>query len=125
MSGEKKPTGNITLKINKGEVWFVKFPLEEDITQSVKRPVVVIDRDVQELKVLSVKVTKHDVREWDDYDTPIVYWQQAKLRFKSTARVAKTMLLDENMFVHKIGDLHQDDLHDIEEQLMKWFSEDK
>lgn len=122
-NGEKKLSGikKKNLKINRGEVWYVNYPLEEDITKTLPRPVVVIDET--NLKVLSVKVTKHDPREWDNYDTPIVYWQQAKLRFKSTARVAKTLLLDKNMFMHKMGDLHPDDLKDIEDKLMQWFSE--
>ena len=28
---------------NRGEVWFVEFPLEEDNSQTINRPVVVLD----------------------------------------------------------------------------------
>lgn len=63
---------------NKGEVWFVGYPLEEDPSQILNRPVVVLDEGT--LGVLSVKVTKHAVRSNDPYDTPILYWQQANLR---------------------------------------------
>ena len=45
---------------HEGEVWFVGFPLEEDDTQIINRPVVVLDED--KLGVLSVKVIKHKVR---------------------------------------------------------------
>jgi mRNA-degrading endonuclease toxin of MazEF toxin-antitoxin module len=100
------------MNINIGEVWFVHFPLEEDSTQFLPRPVVVLD--VETLEVLSVKVTKTEPRNYDEYDTPIVYWQEAKLRFKSTARVAKTIYLPKSMFQHKIGDLHPDDLSEIQ-----------
>ena len=97
---------------HKGEVWFVSFPLEEDPSQIINRPVVVLDEDT--LGVLSVKVTKHKVRSEDPYDTPILYWQQAHLRFASTARVSKVMILKPEAFIMKIGDLHPDDLIKIE-----------
>lgn len=103
---------------NKGEVWFVGFPLEEDPNQILNRPVVVLDEDT--LGVLSVKVTKHKVRAEDPYDTPILYWQQAHLRFASTARVSKVMTLNPEAFLMKIGDLHPDDLLQIEEVYMNF-----
>jgi mRNA-degrading endonuclease toxin of MazEF toxin-antitoxin module len=105
----------------RGEVWFVAFPLEEDPDQFTNRPVIVLDEQI--LGVLSVKVTKHKPRENDKYDTPILYWQQAKLRFASTARISKTMILDRDAFLVKLGDLHPDDLKSIEEQYMKYVSE--
>lgn len=72
---------------NKGEVWFVEFPLEEDKTKTINRPVIVLDENT--LGVLSVKITKHSPRQEDPYDTPILYWQEANLRLASTARVSK------------------------------------
>lgn len=100
-------------RFHEGEVWFVGFPLEENPNQILNRPVVVLDED--HLGVLSVKVTKHKVRTEDPYDTPILYWQQAHLRFASTARVSKVMNLQPDAFITKIGDLHPDDLKRIEE----------
>jgi len=105
----------------RGEVWFVAFPLEEDPGQFTNRPVVVLDE--QTLGVLSVKVTKHKPRENDKYDTPILYWQHAHLRFASTARISKTMILKKDSFLIKIGDLHPDDLISIEEQYIRFISE--
>ena len=96
-----------------GEVWFVEFPLEENPNQTINSPVVVLDED--NLGVLSVKITKHAVRNGDPYDTPILYWQQANLRLASTARVSKVMNLQADDFIFKIGDLHPDDLERIEE----------
>ena len=46
--------------MNKGEVWFVEFPLEEDPSRILNRPVVVLDENL--LGVLSVKITKHKVK---------------------------------------------------------------
>lgn len=104
--------------MKKGEVWFVEFPLEEDNNQSTNRPVVVLDED--HLGVLSVKVTKHAVRKNDSYDVPILYWTEAGLRLASTARVSKTMILDKDAFIFKIGVLHPDDLEAIENKYMEF-----
>lgn len=106
---------------NKGEVWFVEFPLEEDNTKTINRPVIVLDENT--LGVLSVKITKHSPRQEDPYDTPILYWQEANLRLASTARVSKVMLLSQDNFIFKIGDLQQDDLQRIEEMYLKYLEE--
>ena len=92
-------------------MWFVEFPYEENPTILSKRPVIVLDTD--NLNVLSVKVTTHKVREKDEFDTPIIYWKEAKLRFASTARISKVLNLHRDNFIHKIGDLHPDDLDAI------------
>lgn len=70
--------------LNKGEVWFVEFPLEENPNRILNRPVVVLDENL--LGVLSVKITKHKARKEDPYDIPIIYWEKASLRLASTAR---------------------------------------
>lgn len=106
---------------NKGEVWFVEFPLEEDNSQTINRPVVVLDENT--LGVLSVKITKHSPRKEDHYDTPIIYWQEANLRLASTARVSKVFLLSQDSFIFKIGDLHKDDLERVEEMYQKYLEE--
>ena len=107
--------------MNKGEVWFVEFPLEEDPSRILNRPVVVLDENL--LGVLSVKITKHQVRKEDPYDTPIIYWEEARLRLASTARVSKVTLLTKDSFIFKIGDLHKDDLIRIEERYRKFLSD--
>lgn len=101
------------MNYSKGEVWFVEFPIEEDNSRIINRPVVVLDENL--LGVLSVKITKHAPRQEDPYDTPILYWREANLRLASTARISKVMLLPQDSFIFKIGDLHQDDLLRIEE----------
>lgn len=106
--------------MNKGEVWFVEFPLEEDETKILNRPVVVLDENI--LGVLSVKITKHKARVADPYDTPIIYWEDANLRLASTARVSKVTLLSKDSFIFKIGDLHPDDLSRIEEMYKKFLN---
>ena len=89
---------------NKGEVWFAKFQFEE-IEGFKYRPVVVLDAgNFDAIKVLVVKVTTKN-RNFDT-DVPILYWQEAKLKFKSFARIDKYLLLDDTDFSFKIGDLH-------------------
>ncbi len=106
---------------NKGEVWFVEFPLEEDNSKTINRPVIVLDENT--LGVLSVKITKHSPRKEDPYDTPILYWQEANLRLASTARVSKVFLLSQDSFIFMIGKLHQDDLERVEEMYQKYLEE--
>lgn len=108
---------------NKGEVWFVEFPLEEDNSRTINRPVIVLDENT--LGVLSVKITKHTPRKEDPYDTPILYWQEANLRLSSTARVSKVTLLSQDSFIFKIGNLHQDDLKRVEMMYQKYLEENE
>lgn len=108
---------------NKGEVWFVEFPLEEDNSRTINRPVIVLDENT--LGVLSVKITKHTPRKEDPYDTPILYWQEANLRLSSTARVSKVTLLSQDSFIFKIGNLHQDDLERVEMMYQKYLEENE
>lgn len=104
--------------MNRGEVWFAKFRYEEDPSKYKYRPVVILDNgNVQEFKVLVVKVTTKERIE----DVPILYWQDANLRFKSFARTAKFLLLDKEDFKYKIGDLHPDDLSLIETSFIEHF----
>ena len=90
----------------------MEFPLEEDSTQILNRPVVVLDENI--LGVLSVKITKHNPRTADPYDIPILYWNEAGLRLASTARVSKVMLLSRDSFIFQIGNLRKEDMEEIE-----------
>jgi len=98
--------------ILEGDVWLVSFPLEEDPTRFLSRPVIVLN--IEALEVLAVKVTKTEPRTDDNYDTPIIFWQEANLRFKSTARVSKTIYIKKSQFKYKIGTLHHEDLSIIQ-----------
>lgn len=96
-----------------GEVWFVNFPLEEDPTRFLLRPVIVLGEDL--FMFISVKVTSHRVRRYDSYDIEIIDWREAGLRVPSTARVSKTIMLPQNNFLFKVGDLTTRDLRRIVE----------
>ncbi|OPX50908.1 type II toxin-antitoxin system PemK/MazF family toxin [Clostridium thermobutyricum] len=103
---------------NRGEVWFVEFPREEDNRIIDNRPVIVLEDSDDELEVLSVKVTKHKPR--DEWDYNIVYWQEASLKFESTARISKSLYLKEDSFLFKIGDLRKEDLSKIDNLFDKY-----
>ncbi|HBW35632.1 type II toxin-antitoxin system PemK/MazF family toxin [Desulfosporosinus sp. BICA1-9] len=107
--------------ISNGDVWFAKFPLEEDGSVFSSRPVIILN--VEHLIVLVVKVTKTPPRSNDKYDIPINYWQYANLRFKSTARVSKTQILDHSQLVFKIGILHPTDFVNIHDAFMRYITQ--
>jgi hypothetical protein len=97
--------------MNQWEVWFAKFPYEDDPTTLKDWPVIVLD--VEKLEVLSVKVTSHDIRDKDEYDTTIFHWKEAGLDRPSVARVSKTMYLNPDSFHYKLCDLHIDNRNAI------------
>ena len=103
-----------------GEVWYAKFPYD-DKPGFTRRPVIILDID--SLLVLSVKVTKHEPRSSDKFDTPILYWQEANLRMVSTARISKVISIPKSDFIHKIGDLYPDDFDAVKVQYVAFLSE--
>ncbi|MDO0825408.1 hypothetical protein [Desulfosporosinus nitroreducens] len=60
--------------ITEGEIWLVNSPFEENPNQFLPRPVIVLNVDLPQ--ILSTKVTRHDPRATDRYDTPIQYWKK-------------------------------------------------
>ncbi|MHB1406778.1 MAG: type II toxin-antitoxin system PemK/MazF family toxin [Desulfitobacteriaceae bacterium] len=107
--------------ITEGDVWFAKFPLEEDDSRFIPRPVLILN--AERLEVLVVKVTKTPPRSNDIYDIPITYWQYANLRFKSTARVSKTLSLNRSQLEFKIGTLYPSDFANIHKAFILFITE--
>lgn len=70
--------------------------------------------------VIAVKITKHEVRIDDSFDTPIIHWSDAGLHLASTARTSKFEYLRESDFIFKIGELDQKDLVDILKQFVEF-----
>ena len=106
--------------MNQWEVWYAQFPYEEDPTIIKERPVIILN--VETLQCLSVKVTSHDTRDEDEFDTPIVYWREAGLKRPSVARISKTMRLDKEKFVNKKGILHVDDRQTIMQRFIEFMN---
>ena len=103
------------------EIWFASFPYEDNPQIVKKRPVIILN--VAPIEVLSVKVTSHDIRDSDVYDTPIEHWKDAGLDKPSIARVSKTMRLDQGNFEFKIGDLDTEDQNLILNQYVRYTNE--
>lgn len=61
----------------------------KNIAGAKDRPVIVIN--VEPLEVLSIKVTSHNLRAADDFDTPILKWREVNLKQESVARISKTI----------------------------------
>ena len=106
--------------MNQWEVWYAQFPYEEDATIIKERPVIILN--VETLECLSVKVTSKDVRDDDEYDTPIVYWREAGLKKPSVARISKTMNLSKSSFVDRKGILHIDDRQTIMQRFVDFMN---
>lgn len=107
--------------MNQWEVWYARFPYEDDESIVKERPVIILNVDT--LECLSVKVTSHDVRDTDKFDTPIEYWREAGLKKPSVARVSKVMNLSKDRFVNKKGVLHNNDIVAISKQFMRYVQE--
>lgn len=104
--------------MNQWEIWKAKYPYEEDSSIEKERPVIILN--VQPLEVLSVKVTSHDVRDADEFDTPIVKWRESGLISPSVARISKTMNLTKDKFTKRYGILHVDDRQNIMKKYMEF-----
>ena len=103
-----------------GEIWLVNFPLEEDNTQFLSRPAVILNANLDD--VLAIKVTKTEPRSNDDFDVSIDNWQYANLNYKSTARVSKTQNINKHQFKHKIGNLHFSDLIKLQNKYIEFIN---
>lgn len=92
--------------ISQWDIWFADFSFE-DMEGSKDRPVIVLN--IEPLAVLSIKITSHDLRDTDEFDTPIVKWREAGLKQPSVARVSKTLNLTLDRFRRKLGILQEYD----------------
>ncbi len=97
-----------------GEVRYAHFPLEEDASKYIDRPVIIVIADSPEIVV---KVTKTAPRINDTYDVRIKHYKSCGLKFPSTARISKVITIDESQILRKIGELHSEDLNIILQKL--------
>src|SRR5690554_2338553 len=106
------------MKYQLGDIWYAHFPLEEDNTKYLDRPVIIVIAETPE--VVIVKITKTAPRKNDPYDVQIQHYLEAGLKYPSTARVSKIITIDESQIQSKIGSLHPDDLKVIVEKLIEF-----
>jgi hypothetical protein len=90
-----------------GEVWYARFPLEEDASKYIERPVIIADVLLPDIAV--IKVTKHNIRSNDSFDTPIIFFKEAGLKLPSTARISKLVIINESQIDNRKGKLHSID----------------
>jgi len=107
--------------ISEGDIWLVNFPLEEDPTKSLPRPVIVLNVELP--YILSTKITKHNPRDADPYDIPVLHWKDANLNYPSTARISKTLPLKLSNFIYFIGTANTNDLMSIQEKYTHYLLE--
>lgn len=121
-------TTKIGAKPKSKEVWFAKFPFEENDGRFKIRPVIVLSEitgsevevaEVIEDEYLSVKVTSHPERKEDDGDTVIIKWKEANLTKPSVARVSKTMNIPLSQFIRKVGQTDDEDFINILQKFME------
>lgn len=89
------------------EVWYAKFPYEEQDGRWSKRPVVILHATKR--AVLVAKITTHEKRRCDDLDVILRHWKSAHLNKPSVVRVSKVIEISPENFVMKIGALDEDD----------------
>jgi mRNA-degrading endonuclease toxin of MazEF toxin-antitoxin module len=114
-------TSSNTNSIQPQEVWLAEFPYEDDPSIKKLRPVIVLSQTdegvtvagLKEDSFLSVKVTSHNPRTKDSFDTIIVKWKEANLDKESVARISKTMNLPASQFKRKLGDADENDFENI------------
>ena len=107
-----------------------KFPFEEDPQKFKTRPVIVLSKaydklevcDLEDMQYIATKITSHNKRSYDNYDTIIVKWKEANLDRESVARVSKTILLPRKQFVKFIGIANEEDFANILETYFEYKS---
>ena len=96
-------------KYNTGEVWWIRFPYEENRDIEKRRSAIVLSE--KELAILSVYVTSKD--KMTPYSIEIEDWAAAGLKIPSWARIDKIVSINERKMDRKIGELSQKDLSKI------------
>ena len=95
--------------MKKWEVWYAKFPYEDDKRIEKVRPIVVLRCTPK--RIMAMKLTSHKAREYSD--VPIKKWKYTGLIKPTTARTSKHMYLERKKLLRRIGILHNDDRQEI------------
>jgi mRNA-degrading endonuclease toxin of MazEF toxin-antitoxin module len=109
------------MKLQLGDVCYAHFPLEENNSKYIDRPVIIVVAEEPEVTI--IKVTKTAPRKNDPYDVPIQHFKDAGLKYPSTARVSKVITVDDSQILSKVGQLHVDDLEKIIQKLIEFSSQ--
>jgi len=101
----------ISDNFKQGNVFLIKAFYQ--LTGETKiRPVAIVSNEKAiDLDVIVTPITGQDKR--NDFDVPIIKWQEAGLEKPSIARTSKLTMINYNNLYKKIGELHKDDLVNI------------
>lgn len=111
-------TGN-EMKPKQGEVYLADIYFR-DLNIYKLRPVVIVAQDkAVDIDVVTAPITGTKAR--NEYDVPIIHWQQAGLVKESVARTTKLLTLESSKLRKKLGELHVEDLEKILEKCKEVF----
>lgn len=97
------------------EVWFAEFPFAENAAKSKERPVIVLDVDDENCRVLTMKVTS--AKPFGEFEITLYDWAKIPLHHESTANVR---LISKSKFRRKIGRLSDDDWENVTDLYVKY-----
>ena len=100
------------------EVWFAEFPFSENSLKSKERPVIVLDVDDENCRVLSMKVTSS--APFGEFEITLYDWAKIPLHHESTANAADVKLIPKSQFRRKIGRLSDDDWENVTDLYVKY-----
>lgn len=106
------------MTIRPQEVWFAEFPFREDETKFKERPVIVLEVDDEQCKVLSMKVTSTPPR--SEFEIDLFDWEKIPLHHQSTADASSVRFVLKRRFRRKIGRLSDDDWDNVTDLYMRF-----
>lgn len=101
----------MTLSLNKWDIWLAKVAFEDEPNLIKNRPVLIMDNT--ECLVLSLKITSHSPRANFKDEYQILKWKEAGLLKPSTIRISKKLLLPQESFIFRLGELQNIDKNNV------------
>ncbi|HBY19481.1 MAG: growth inhibitor PemK [Clostridiales bacterium GWE2_32_10] len=104
----------------KGDIVVVPFPFS-DLSDSKKRPALVINNSTDDDLILCMITTKNKK---DDYVIELSdqYVENGELRVESYIRPNKIFTADESIIFYKIGNISEEKLRELDNKIIKIFN---
>ena len=106
------------MPIKTSDVWYARFPFEENPKIYKERPVIVMGIRNGSALALATMVTTHAPRDY--FDVVLHDNIAAGLHKPSVARVSRTLVIPEDDFLHYIGMLSNRDFKSVSSKLMEF-----
>lgn len=91
------------MKIDRGQIYYVPFPFEDDPLLIKNRPAVVLSVDQENQCFLAARITKHRERVYDIYDYALKDWKASGLEHPSTIRCDKVKIFLFSAIDRRVG----------------------